>query len=293
MNSRIKNKLDGGYVRNREEADAHVNLNAMGTIRPMLAVSSGSHLLSSPVLYVQPKLNGMRLLITLDARGRPIAYTRKGQPLETVEHILEDVAPRLYPGHILDGELYMEGESLQRIMSLAKRWQPETELLKFHNFDSFDANEQQEPFKYRCLRLFSSDTVTKVPTQAVDPASVNFNKLLTQTIAEGYEGLILRDPEAPYQPGKRAKGLAKVKQFQDAEFRCVDVTTGERGMAVLVCETATGQEFRVTAPGNAQEKRRALENPAIYVGQMVTVKYAEMTPYGIPFHPVCLGLRGD
>ena len=283
VQSRINSKLDNGYKRTLQEAESG-STNTLELPRPMLA-STGTPEFSS--MFIQPKLDGMRMIVHRTHDDEFLAYTRQGKLLKTVDHILEQLP--LYPGQYIDGELYIHGVSLQRIMSLAKREQADNVLLEYHVFDIV---EEGIPFHRRFTDLSRQahgfgPNVKLVTTIGTKTPVADFQRFREA----GYEGAILRDGDGFYAAGKRSKQLIKMKHFIDEEYLCTDVTTGERGIAVLVCETAAGQTFRVTAPGNAEQRKSALERPDLYVGQYVTVKHAGLTPYGIPFHPVCLGIK--
>jgi hypothetical protein len=185
------------------------------------------------------------------------------------------------PGEYWDGELYQHGLSLQAIMSLAKRQQPETLTLKYHVFDKID----DAPFlqRFKTINPFGCENVVVVHTTPLLDLDLQFRMARDK----GYEGLILRDDFASYEPGKRSNGLIKVKEFADAEFTIVDITTGAQGEPVLVCRAGNNKTFRVTAPGTHAQRRKVLEDPDHYIGRLATIQHAGLTPYGIPFHPVC------
>ena len=295
IQSRVNAKLDRGYKRTRKEADTGANTNTLDLFQPMLASSNPLKLLNTyKDVLVQPKLDGMRMIVTRDPiTNKVVAYSRQGKLINTVDHILSSMEAMTPVGVYFDGELYVHGLPLQTIMSRAKRWQPETEELEYNIFDTIS----DAPFRTRYSALEAwmvhlcpaRAPLRLVPTH--DASKENVQDLMKEYRHGGYEGLILRAGSEPYAPGKRPQHIAKLKEFFEDEYLCVDVTTGERGEPVLVCETATGQGFRVTAPGTHADRRHALENPDLFTGQYVTIKHAGLTPYGIPFHPVCLGKK--
>jgi len=115
---------------------------------------------------------------------------------------------------------------------------------------------------------------------------------LDNSRALGYEGLILRDLKMPYEVGKRSKGLIKVKQFMDAEFKVVDILPSAEGWARLVCELP-GDTFKVSAPGTIYQKTEVLKRKDEFIGEFVTVTFANYTIDGKPFHPVAERWRQD
>lgn len=287
IQSKIRSKLDHGYKLTREEAKEGIS-NQLWQPLPMLA-SAGT--LETDSLWVQPKLDGMRMIATLDNTGEPLAYTRNGKSIKTVPHILDELKGSLEYGKYLDGELYAHGYSLQTIMSLAKRAQPHTTFLKYHAFDMIANTTFSKRTALLRDRITGLENTVYVQTQRVVGGPEVVTDFFNKARAQGYEGLILRDGHATYEAGKRVRHMVKVKAFFDEEYMCVDVTQGARGQAVLVLHTTTGQPFRATAPGDSMEKALALENPEDFVGHWVTVKHAGLTPYGIPFHPVAVAVR--
>jgi hypothetical protein len=54
---------------------------------------------------------------------------------------------------------------------------------------------------------------------------------------------------------------------------------------VFICKTKAGQEFSVRPKGTHAQRSEWLKNIDSLIGKELTVKYAELTPDGIPFHP--------
>lgn len=109
---------------------------------PMLAHDAIKR--SSAIVYpafVQPKLDGVRALVTLDKDGIPVfnsrgnkTYPVQGALLQQVKELAE------FSGFDkFDGELYIHGLSLQKIVALAKKWrtpeQIEAEIEKDYQAD--------------------------------------------------------------------------------------------------------------------------------------------------------------
>lgn len=294
IEARIRNKLDGGYKLTEAEAlDATAPTNTLGMHIPMTAKSNVKYLDKSKLIYFQPKLDGMRLIITKQ-NNTVFAYTRKGKLLDTVSHLFLDAYNVLEEGEFLDGELYAHGTSLQTIMSWAKRGQDHTRDLKFHCFDMISDEpfwKRSETIKERITRASIGNIVPVTTGELKD--GMDLTKLLDSARQGGYEGLMLRDGNAPYQVGKRSRHLIKVKKFLDSEYLIRDVTVGALGMTVLVCETRTGDTFRVTAPGTHANKQYISDNPETVIGNYATVKYSGLTKDDIPFHPVCIDIRDE
>jgi len=282
INSRINKQIDKGYVYSEREARENKPTNALGLAKPMLATPFKKVLdLSYTGLVHQAKYNGHRCMITMQD-GEKIAYSRNGKRIESIPEILEGVD--VPEGMTLDGELYIHGVPLQTIGSYVRRRQEMTKQLFFVCYDVI----MDEPFseRYKFIKeMKSSLKVTIAPTMSgIDPD--NMAGVMKHVLADGYEGLILRQDNFGYEDGKRSKGLVKVKQFIDDEFRVVDINPSADGWAVLTCVMQDGVRFSVTAPGTIPEKTRVMINKELYIGRKVNVQFAEFTKAGKPFHPV-------
>lgn len=125
-----------GYRETKEELQTEENFS------PMLAHDAikRSRSIVYPA-YVQPKLDGVRALVTLDKDGIPVfnsrgnkTYPVQGALLQQVKELAEHSGFDKF-----DGELYIHGLSLQKIVALAKKWrtpeQIEAEIEKDYQAD--------------------------------------------------------------------------------------------------------------------------------------------------------------
>jgi DNA ligase-1 len=116
---------------------------------------------------------------------------------------------------------------------------------------------------------------------------------LAQNLANGYEGVMIRDPKSPYQ-GRRSYYLQKYKKFDDEEFEVVGFQEGQGndiGTVIWVCETPSGKTFTVRPMGTRAEKQKMFQNANDYIGEMLTVKFQDYTVAGIPRFPVGVTFR--
>jgi DNA ligase-1 len=298
INSRVEKKLDKGYVRSRIVALTTKAVNRLGLPRPMLAKPFKKvkkvNLNNS---FLQFKYNGHRCLIHHNADGDCIAYSRNGKPITSIKEILSQISLLGLPrGYTLDGELYRHGTSLQRISSWKSRRQLSTSKLIYTVYDIVPTN--QETFKKRLeildgLRWSASDGIThiqKAPTTKC-AESTNIQVALEDAVAQGYEGLILRQDIAPYEDGKRSNSLVKIKLWMVDEFLVVDIIPSREGYAVLRCTTKEGKIFGATAPGTTTEKFFVMKNKQHFIGRHIQLQFADWTDEKKPFHPVTIMWR--
>jgi DNA ligase-1 len=143
-----------------------------------------------------------------------------------------------------------------------------------------------EPLLDRSLVLVDTQTVSQ---EDVTQAFKQYRSL-------GYEGAMLRDPESLYV-GDRSYGLLKVKEFDDSEFKIVNVNEGRgklKGHAIFECITEDGAEkFEAKLKGETSHLKTIFENPQDYIGKSLTVQYQGRTKNHIPRFPVGLRVRQD
>jgi len=287
MQSKINKQLDKGYSYTVEEAQKGTT-NAIGLLKPMLAVDYGNvTAVREADCFAQLKYDGNRCLIT-KLNGEVVAYSRNGKKIASIDHILQDVD--IEEGQTLDGELYCHGQTLQTIRSWVSRKQQSSKLLRYINYDII----LPVGFEQRLAVLRSKqhgDSITIAPTWKVAEQSMSLKDALVVARADGYEGLILRVPGVVYEHGKRSKSLLKVKAWLEDEFVVDAITQGKDGWAILQCKTHAGKPFSVTSPGSIAQRHHVWNKRDKYIGKTITVKYAALTPDGIPFHPVSLGWR--
>jgi len=223
--------------------------------------------------YVQPKIDGIRLLVS--NKG---CFSRTGKPVKGVEHL----ARGLKDGEYLDGECYVPNKTFEEITSMFKM---NPESLEFHVFDYFDLNRPNLTFEERKERI-SVDTflVKKV---------VEIQKYHDMFVRDGHEGIMIREASSVYEIGKRSNHLLKYKAFQTDEFPIVDVKEGtgrEKGTAIWVCK-AGEHHFSAKPEGTLEVRRKLLEDKDKYIGKQLTVRYQNLTALGVPRFPVGIVIR--
>jgi len=164
-----------------------------------------------PVLAT-PKLDGIRCL---KIRGR--ALTRSYKPISN-RFAREWIEANLPDG--VDGELMLRGGTFNATTSAIGRESGEPDFL-FHVFD-YVSEGVDVPYACRMqelARLPEWEHVEKVlPVEIADADQLAAYE--EKCLAEGYEGVMVRDPAGPYKCGRsteREGWLLKIKRFEDAE----------------------------------------------------------------------------
>lgn len=256
-------------------------------------------------VYVEPKYDGCRALAYRDDSDKIVMTTRTGKTWSTLPHIvkaLEEVIP-IGSDIVLDGELYLHGVTFQSVTKLVKKQRPESLAIKYHVYDIISDEVEDQSDRIAWLDNFLlRNTSDYVKEQiVVVPAYLVFSELEVYNyqkkfVADGYEGAIVRLPNARYKMNGRSSDLLKVKSWQEDDFRIVGYEEGVgkfEGCVIWTCVTKEGKEFKCVPKGTLEDKMEWFENAESYIGKMLSVKYFEKSEDGIPRFPVGLGVKED
>jgi DNA ligase-1 len=291
-----KKQVKKKYFETPEAAGTELNL------KPMLAKSFEDR--KAKVTYpvdVQPKLDGVRCF-AYRRDGRVFLQSRGGDPYD-VEHIRSALEPCLTAeGHVLDGELYLHGTSLQNITSLVKRPQEGSERLSYCIYDHTFIETYNTAWQMRRTvleRWFKesapSESILPVPTVQAE-SEERVRALHDHYVKAGYEGAIIRTLDGVYKFGYRSSDLLKLKSFQDAEFPIVGWTVGKGKFAnvpIFKCTTGEGKEFDVAPKGTDAERLEMLRKADSLIGKQLTVRFFDWTDERIPHFPVGICIREE
>jgi len=298
-----KKKVDAGYTPDLKAVDVSTLF-----IKAMLAKKweDRKDKIEYPV-YTQPKLDGMRAIITKDG-----AKSRNGKPWVTIPHILKSLEPvfKAYPNLVLDGELYNHEykEDFNTISSLAKKTKPTEQDLKdsadklqFWWYDIIPVDgfcEEDIIFSDRFKEMvnlsneYKLNGIILVPTYCYD-SEEELDKNYKYFIELGYEGGMIR-LNSKYDR-KRSNSLLKRKDFTDSEYKIVSIEEGKgnkTNMAgFMILEKSDGTQFHSNIKGNHDFLKNLLVNAESYIGSYATCTYFNLTPDGIPRFPYVTRLR--
>lgn len=310
FNSAVKGYLDKGYKTieslGHQSLDTfdpktdlpEINTNQDGVVKPMLCkVYEASDKKSQNITWLASrKLDGLRCFIYMKD-GELHTASRGGQNYDVAStYILQDPFIRdvfeKSPKLILDGELYRHGWNLQKISGLGRleSLHEDHKQLKFYCYDI--VNEKML-FKHRwdLLKSFNvpHDSLLTIVEHVEVSGDDNINALHDAWVSEGYEGLVLRNPNELYKPGGRDRRMQKVKKFTDGEFKVIGFTNGLRPEDfVFNCLTSDNKEFEAKPIGTREQKEWYMEHMDELIGKFATVKYFNITPDGIPNLPVLM-----
>ena len=277
--------------------------------KPMLATDADLTKLRFPLL-ASPKLDGVRAVVR-----NGIVYSRSNKPIpnkfvqERFNH-LEYFDGELIVGEANSATVYRD--TVSHVMSHDKTGFD----LRFYVFDHVkDMNktygQRVKDFEH-CASYFPHEQVL----------FKNLKDLLEyeeEMLDIGFEGLILRDPNAPYKMGRstvKEGYLLKLKRFTDDEAVVIgfqerqhnanEAVTNELGrtsrssrkenkvpmgtLGALNCRSGS-IEFSIGTGFTDEERLDIWNNPSKYIGRLVKFKHFTVGAKDAPRHPVFLGWR--
>lgn len=265
---------------------------------------------------VTPKIDGIRFLIV---NGTAVSRNFKPIPNKHIRSILSAL-PEGVDGEIVSGKNFQETTSA--VMTIEG-----TPEFNIYIFDYVNPNWLSIlPYCQRMLDLLLA--LNLKTHEGADgllwPTRVNnMEELLeyeNKVIEDGYEGVMLRDPNGTYKFGRsttRENILLKLKRFVDDEgelirierkmsnqnpeeydaFGNVKRSSSMDGMipldeaGALVVRLKSGQELSIGSGLDDTLRKEIWSNPGKYLGQMVKFKYFAHGIKDLPRHPVFLGFR--
>ena len=205
-------------------------------------------------------------------------------------------------GACLDGELYLPGYSVNDINSFVKNTQlAQHYKLQYWCYDICVENMSAEQRNiYRCsnIKVDTSDfnkyehfnnANQLVLLKSFDIYDMDCALALrNEFIDYGFEGLILRNPSAEYQFGKRNQAMFKFKKVDDGKFIIVDIKSEHKrsDLPLFVCRNDINDELFECSINKPQDvQREILINKDKYVGKYMVVEYRNRSGVNaVPFH---------
>lgn len=336
FNALVKGYKDKGYIELENEIDNYNSeelykllgespTGSNGIVKPMLAKQADKvtkTTIFNKTWIASRKIDGLRCIIYLGDDGKLHTSSRGATNYDSAmfEILTHPALIKLFKnnkGLMLDGECYHHGYTLQQINSIARTQKiaKDLEVLQFYWYDIVDLNN---PFKSRLAKMKSiakelkeygseidwkPDRVFKeneLRIQFVPQVEVNgwdnMMKLHNDYVSEGWEGLVIRDPERPYKPNGRTNDMIKIKVYKDDCFKVVGKEAGLRGSEdmVFIMEMPDGRTFKAKPFGDREQKEEYWINfDKKYKGHIGECKFFYYSDDGIPLQPAFKAFRDD
>lgn len=282
------------------------------SLKPMLAAPADLDNLRFPLL-ASPKLDGIR---ALKVKEGLLSRTLKSIPNNHVQE-----AARAWPVG-LDGELIVGHPTDKDVYRNTVSGVMKTTGNPNFTFWVFDQHDRQASYQ-DALGSLQQAAAQHISVEVLNQEVIgDLDSLLAyeaQQVELGFEGVILRDPHAPYKFGRSTAKegyLLKVKRFEDSEALVIGVVeemhngneatkdnlgrtkrstakagkTGKGTMGTLVCrDLKTGVEFEIGTGFTAADRVEYFRNPP----NIVRYKFFPVGVKDKPRHPVFLGVRDE
>ena len=229
--------------------------------------------------FIEVKLDGVRVITIVYPNGRVDQYSRNGKELVNFPHVKEQIAKIAHSFNepmVLDGEI-MSG-SFQDLMKQIHRKDSITandavlnvfDMLSLKEFEVGICNKRQEDrsamvYYWHKKHKDVLPNVTVVGHELVDldtpEGQTRYKEINAKAIAGGYEGIMLKDPEAGYEC-KRSVAWLKLKPFIEVSLTVVATEEGTGKnmgkLGALVCEGVDdGKGIRVNVGSGLTDEQR-------------------------------------
>jgi DNA ligase-1 len=199
------------------------------------------------------------------------------------------------PATPLDGELWAGRKAFQRTVSVVRRQDRgrEWESIRYVVFDAPSHGGAFEERIDHCRSTLGAagSRFVSVHDHVRCEGVEHLRRELTRVESLGGEGLMLRRPGSRYEVG-RSTSLLKVKSFHDAEAVVVEHLAGagkHKGrLGALQLQMPDGTCFSV---GTGFSDAERADPPPL--GALVTYRYQELSPAGVPRFPTFVAVRHD
>ena len=248
---------------------------------------------------IEVKLDGVRVLTIVYPDGNVVQYSRNGKELLNFENIKKQfakVASSITKPYVFDGEVM--SSSFQDLMKqVYRKSNVNADDATLYLFDLIPLENFQRGFwetnqKIRSMMLRkwyedneSSFDLGNIKILAHETINLNtkegqqiFKKINQTAIDGGYEGIMIKDPLAPYEC-KRSHAWLKLKPFIDVSLEVINVEEGTGRnvgrLGALVCEGLDdGKNITVNVGSGFTDIDRDnfWNNSSNIVGQIVEIR---------------------
>jgi DNA ligase-1 len=252
--------------------------------------------------YIEVKLDGVRVLTVVYPNGQVDQFSRNGKELVNFEHIknqISKIANQFTEPMVLDGEVM--SSSFQDLMKQVHRKSDVEandavlhlfDIIPLKNFEQGGWDKGQEErselvYKWHKTNKGALLNVAVVGHELVDldtnEGKKRFKEINQLAIDGGYEGIMIKDPNAPYEC-KRTASWLKLKPFIEVSLTVIAVEEGTGKnigkLGALVCEGVDdGRRILVNVGSGFSDDDRSVywANRKEVVGKIVEVRADAIT----------------
>jgi DNA ligase-1 len=254
-------------------------------------------------VFVEPKLDGGRC-ISIVENGNVTMLARSGRAIVNFEDTIGQDLAKL-PDGVYDGEI-MSNDFQALMQQIHRKYDIDTSGTYLALFDYVSLEEWKGPDKMigsSCRERYNTlcdnlDTIESEQVQVVARFEVHPDDITSyqlQFVSEGYEGTMIKDPEAQYRRG-RGYEVMKLKDFLDVDCEVLRLEEGTgkfEGTLGALIVNHEGVEVGVGSGFTEDEREEIWSDPERFIGQIAEMRCQEITPDGSLRFPTFVQFRHD
>lgn len=280
------------------------------------AVSDLGKLHYDKMWALEPKLDGIRVLVTTDPVSRTVTFqTRNGHPLPSLGKLSPTIlklAEAVGKAVTFDGEATAGSDFFSGVGKLTQK-QEATDLACLTLFDVpwvdgwLASSEVPYSLRRECLEKMFNDAglvwdqgavqlIQLIDTITTCQLVESSDTILADALASGWEGVMVKDVDATYCSGRRSKAWIKLKGKQTYDCRVVGFQPGKGrydGAAGALLVSYQGKTIAVAGGLSDDQRQDIYDHPENWVGKTAEVECQQLTPSGSMRHPSLVCIRWD
>jgi len=249
--------------------------------------------------FISPKLDGVNAEYRIVGDELKL-FSRGGKEYPIPHHHIDEVKILLETlgTDSINGELYIHGQYLQDIQSAVKKPKDLSSKLVFYVFDFpniIGDYQTRCEYGYKIVEGLKLKSVAAISV-GVARDSIDIEEAFNESVADGYEGLVIRNPKGLYKYNTRSLDVFKYKKAQDGEFEVKSFDIDKNGHPVFHCyinniHVGTNCTFKVKPKGTNEERLTMASKASSYIGKWLKVEYECLSKSGVPLKPVGITFR--
>jgi DNA ligase-1 len=231
--------------------------------------------------FIEVKLDGVRVITIVHPDGRVDQFSRNGKELVNFPHVTEQISAvvkKTPPPYalVLDGEIM--SSSFQDLMKQVHRKSDVKandailNLFDMCPLEDFELGfwDKSQTVRSQMVQAWVEQNNEMLPNVTclanelvdldTDAGQLRYKEINAQAVAGGYEGIMIKDPEAGYEC-KRSVAWLKLKPFIEVSLEVVDVEEGTGRnvgrLGAIVCQGVDdGKTIRVNVGSGFSDSDR-------------------------------------
>ncbi len=249
--------------------------------------------------FLEVKLDGVRVITILYPNGKVDLFSRNGKELNNFNHIKNELSQiinnkPIKNAMVIDGEVISKNfqELMKQIHRKTSIQNLDAKLYLFDilPFENFKSGIYKKPYKIRVSELkdwfdkkiINSEKINIINQRLVnldtDDGKMAFKNFNNQSIIDGFEGIMIKDPNSFYEC-KRSSTWLKLKPVIEISLEVIDLEEGtgrnEGKLGAVIAEGTDDEKFFKLSIGSGftDEQRKSFwKEKNNLIGQIIEIK---------------------